>query len=96
MEDTLKLILNQLESINGRLDKLEQGQNELKNDVNELKETTSRIESKQTMIYEQTGNLLEFQSHVKDELKDIKYDIRHNNHKMADIESDLFRIKVEK
>lgn len=81
MQETLNLILNKLESLSERTANLEQGQKE-------LQETLTRIETKQTLIYDQVGNLSESKTKVINELNDIKGNTKHHSEHYFHVENE--------
>lgn len=86
MENNLNLILQKLE-------KLETGMNEIKSDLTELKDTTTRIETRQQIIYEHTAKLSEYHTEVKNEMEEIKDHLRFNTYKITENEREIFKLK---
>lgn len=86
MDDKLDLILNELKGLNQRVGGIE-------SDLQILKDTTTRMESKQLIIYDQTGKLSEYHTEVKTGLEDIKDRLNFNTHKLTETELEIFKLK---
>ncbi len=78
-EEFQKLVLQKFNS-------LEEGQNEMKTDIKELNR-------KMDTVYNQTANLTEFQTGVKNNLTQISNDIKFIEHKEMQTEKELFTIQ---
>ncbi|WP_026702797.1 hypothetical protein [Salibacterium aidingense] len=64
-----------------------------KNDVHQLQETMDRMESKQEVIFNQTGKLSEYHTELKGEFSDVKDRISFQTHKLSEAELELFKLK---
>ncbi|RSL34692.1 hypothetical protein D7Z54_02295 [Salibacterium salarium] len=64
-----------------------------KNEIGALQETMNRMESKQELIYNQTGKLSEYHTDLKVEFSDVKDRISFQTHKLSEAELELFKLK---
>ena len=94
-EQLLKQILDELKGVNHRLSNVENRFTTVEEGVGELKATTSRIEAKQQVIYEQTGKLSEYHSELKNGLEDVKDRLQFNTHKLTETELEIFKLKKQ-
>lgn len=102
MEKTLHLILEQLQQLNGSVENVEIGQNKLasrlgsiENEIKDLKDSTSRIETKQQIIYEHTARLSQYHTEVKNEIENVKDRLQFNTHKLTETELEIFKLKKQ-
>lgn len=79
-------IKNEVAEINTRLTHVE-------SEIDDLKETTSRIETKQQIIFEQTGNLAEYHTDLQEELHHIKDRLQFTTVKLTENEFEIFKLK---
>ena len=99
-EQLLKQILEELQGVKGEVAGIKgevaetnQRLTNVESNLQILKETTSRIESKQQVIYEQTGHLSEYHTELKNGLEDIKDRLHFNTHKLTETELEIFKLK---
>ncbi|MDQ0300283.1 hypothetical protein J2S78_002730 [Salibacterium salarium] len=64
-----------------------------KNEIGALQETMNRMESKQELVYNQTGKLSEYYTDLKMEFSDVKDRISFQTHKLSEAELELFKLK---
>ena len=93
-EQLLKQILDELKGANHRLSNVENRFTNVEDGVGELKATTSRIEAKQQVIYEQTGKLSEYHTELKNGLEDVKDRLHFNTHKLTETELEILNKKT--
>lgn len=82
----ISIVSEAIQPIKDKLDTIEK-------ELSEVKETTSRIELKQNVIYEQTGKLSEYHTENKDAMRDIKDRLNFNTYKLTETELELFKLK---
>lgn len=91
--ELLQQILEEVKSVKGEITEVNQRLSNVENGVQELKETTSRIEAKQQVIYDQTGKLSEYHTEIKNELEEVKDRLHFNTHKLTETELEIFKLK---
>ncbi|RSL28885.1 hypothetical protein D7Z54_34125 [Salibacterium salarium] len=64
-----------------------------KSEIGTLQETMDRMETKQELIYNQTGKLSEYHTDLKVEFSDVKDRISFQTHKLSEAELELFKLK---
>lgn len=99
-EQLLQQILEEIKALNQRVSNIENGQKELttlvsgiEKDLTEIKGTTTRIETKQQIIYEHTAKLSEYHTDIKHQIEDVKDHIQFNTHKITENEREIFKLK---
>ena len=91
-----KELSEHLGKINQRLDQHDNRFDNLQKDVTEIKDDVKEVKRKVSSIEEQTANLLEFRTDIKDTLEKAQYDMNYLVRKTSTLDDDIIQLKKAK